>query len=545
MNLRIIFILPVICGILIFLIAQFGFSDTLEDDAYISFRYARNWIDGKGLVFNESEYVEGYTNLLWTVILGLLYSIGIPFEAAASIVGAIFGAILIVILPFSSKWLERNKSWQSTTWASVILGVNIAFQAEAAMGLETIFFTFLVFCAFHFYFMELDRYSFPLSGMFLGLAIWTRPEGLWIALYFLVFSFMQDIYSNRTFRRSITIMAITASFAFLLFAFRYCYYGELLPNTFYAKTGGTVHQWLRGWGYLTHFWEAYGYISVFLPILICAFLFPQKNRIFFIIGFILTYFCYVVYIGGDYKPSHRFLIPVLPFLCLIWVWSIDELMHQLVKKRFSFKMESLFRFFSVGLGITIYIILSNSRYQDVILFMEASHQKTHLDRIASSWLNQNVTPNASIATDVIGRIPFYTGLKTFDFSGLTDKHIAHIYTKDLGRGPAGHEKTDAAYIIGKKPSYILLTSIQYTDYAHPDLRGRQVSFIESEIWKTIAFHEHYSLKSIDVTPIMHTIKADSFETPSGRLFFNFFVRKDSQKPVIPEDIRYPSVNRSE
>ena len=41
----------------------------LIDDAFISFRYAANLVDGHGLVFNHGERVEGYTNLLWVLIL--------------------------------------------------------------------------------------------------------------------------------------------------------------------------------------------------------------------------------------------------------------------------------------------------------------------------------------------------------------------------------------------------------------------------------------------------------------------------------------------
>src|SRR5687768_17195064 len=41
------------------------------DDSYISFRYARNWARGLGLVYNEGERIEGYTNFLWTIILGV------------------------------------------------------------------------------------------------------------------------------------------------------------------------------------------------------------------------------------------------------------------------------------------------------------------------------------------------------------------------------------------------------------------------------------------------------------------------------------------
>ena len=41
------------------------------DDAFISFRYARNLVRGHGLVFNPGEAVEGYTNFLWTLGLAL------------------------------------------------------------------------------------------------------------------------------------------------------------------------------------------------------------------------------------------------------------------------------------------------------------------------------------------------------------------------------------------------------------------------------------------------------------------------------------------
>ncbi|MCS7179004.1 MAG: hypothetical protein RML46_08655 [Anaerolineae bacterium] len=32
------------------------------DDAYIIFRYARNWARGLGLVYNPGVYVDGYTS---------------------------------------------------------------------------------------------------------------------------------------------------------------------------------------------------------------------------------------------------------------------------------------------------------------------------------------------------------------------------------------------------------------------------------------------------------------------------------------------------
>jgi len=61
---RIVF---VISGV-VFLALAIKFLDHTVDDAFISFRYAHNLVQGHGLVFNPGERVEGYTNFLLCVI---------------------------------------------------------------------------------------------------------------------------------------------------------------------------------------------------------------------------------------------------------------------------------------------------------------------------------------------------------------------------------------------------------------------------------------------------------------------------------------------
>lgn len=48
-----------------------------SEDAYITFRYARNLSEGHGLVFNLGERVMGYTSPLWTVALSLPFALGL------------------------------------------------------------------------------------------------------------------------------------------------------------------------------------------------------------------------------------------------------------------------------------------------------------------------------------------------------------------------------------------------------------------------------------------------------------------------------------
>jgi hypothetical protein len=46
------------------------------DDAYISYRYALNLASGQGLVFNSGERVEGFSNLLYVLLLTPVAALG-------------------------------------------------------------------------------------------------------------------------------------------------------------------------------------------------------------------------------------------------------------------------------------------------------------------------------------------------------------------------------------------------------------------------------------------------------------------------------------
>src|SRR5580698_4569692 len=59
------------------------------DDAYISFRYARNLARGLGLVYNAGEHIEGYTNFFWTVLLAGGIRLGLDPVLLAKVLGGL------------------------------------------------------------------------------------------------------------------------------------------------------------------------------------------------------------------------------------------------------------------------------------------------------------------------------------------------------------------------------------------------------------------------------------------------------------------------
>src|SRR4051794_18934740 len=65
--------------------------DFVNDDAYISFRYARNLVEHGQLVFNPGERVEGFTNFLWTLLLAGGIKLGLSPVLTSRFLGIAFG----------------------------------------------------------------------------------------------------------------------------------------------------------------------------------------------------------------------------------------------------------------------------------------------------------------------------------------------------------------------------------------------------------------------------------------------------------------------
>ena len=108
----------------------------LGDDAFISFRYSQNFAEGHGLVFNHGEWVEGYTNFLWTFILGVLHYFGCSIPHTALLLNiASFVGVLLVVHVIVKRWL--NTPMLLPSWTSVLLAGCSPFAIYGTSGLET------------------------------------------------------------------------------------------------------------------------------------------------------------------------------------------------------------------------------------------------------------------------------------------------------------------------------------------------------------------------------------------------------------------------
>ena len=218
----------------------------LIDDAYISFRYAVNWVDGHGPVFNPGERVEGYTNFLWVLLLTPFEAAGLPLELVARWLGAGCAVAATAVLAFA-RLDGAAPRWASPV-AALLLGLNPAFSLWAVHGLETALFGLCIVAAMVVELRSPDRAP-PLAGLLWAAASWTRPEAV---LLFAAAAATRLLPGGLRLpdRRSWTyLVAFGVPVGFHVTG-RLLYYGELLPNTFHAKVGLSAAVLSRGAGYL-------------------------------------------------------------------------------------------------------------------------------------------------------------------------------------------------------------------------------------------------------------------------------------------------------
>src|SRR6266508_2451533 len=101
------------------------------DDAYITFRYARHLAEGYGFgAWNHTgEHVEGYSSLLWMLLLAGAARLGVDVRIASKVLG--IAAALIVIAAL--VWRRDDRP---AFLAGLFLALYVPFLLYAASGME-------------------------------------------------------------------------------------------------------------------------------------------------------------------------------------------------------------------------------------------------------------------------------------------------------------------------------------------------------------------------------------------------------------------------
>lgn len=481
------FLLAALSVVFIYLCNEVKF---IQDDSYISFRFVKNFVEGKGLVFNPGERVEGYTNLLWVLILSVFYAMKMNIESISQYLSLGFSILVLFQIFKISSLVEfkgennKGKTVQSSYLFNfipvVLMVLTGAFNFWAISGMETGMFIAFVLAGI-FYYIKNKNSGAPnyLFSIYIFLASLTRPEGLYffglIILHKVIISirehkagFIKDIFSKNNLITYAAYIIPTA----LLMLFRLSYYGYPFPNTAYAKTGFSITYLTAGWTYFKNFFEAYMLYGVVFALPL--FLFKKKENFFEVsLMYLLTIFysIYIIIVGGDVLKQFRFFLPVLPLIYILFGKFLEDVALRMKSKGSGSIKTGL----AIALGVSIILGIINYNNQKEAIKKDVETENGLVEKMKSAglWFKNKQTQLGRplvLAATTIGAVSYFSDVIVIDNLGLTDETIAHkpLFVPEVSAMNLNwkERKYNAEYVLFRKPDYIYFsTGIKPSAYA--------------------------------------------------------------------------------
>ena len=423
---------------------------SVVDDAFVSFRYVNHLLDGHGLVWNLDERVEGYTNLLWVLLLAVLGALT-PFELPLLALG-----LNLVTFGLTLCSLARAEARISpAAWALPLAPLLLAAQAvsleHATTGLETSLAALIVslglgmLCA--------PRRSPLALSTVLILGVFTRPDFalLWAAAgaaltldAFFAHGGAGTVDRRARLRAALAVAAPYALSALpyaLVLLWRHDYYGDWVPNTYHAKSADLPY-WRQGEKYAltfvfgTHLWLT-------LPLGLFAVYTALRDTTLRALGLFVglalpLHILYVMRVGGDFMYG-RFFMVLLPIWMLLLTLGVARLSGRWRWAALALTLLTTRGVPIIGPGVERWHITTEGAVYPVTAWWPQVVIEHHNWRAAQSLASlraRGVT--LVIATSGIGMVGYTSELPLIDLRGLTDKHTARL---PVGRrGKPGHEK---------------------------------------------------------------------------------------------------------
>ena len=485
-------------------IYSWHYYPTVLDDPFIDYRYAERLLSGKGLTWNDGEHVEGYSNLLWV----LLVSLGGALEPNLSLVGSALGLLANLLVLAAVVWTFRGDSIGSRVAVGsglFVLALSDTFSFWGTSGLETplvdalFAWALAVLCR-----APKSRNALLLSGVLLALLAITRPDGILLSVGITAGLVFRDGIKTDVVRRNAVVLIAPMLFIAGQIAFRVLYYGDVVPNTAYSKIVLTAARLGVGAQYVLYGLLINGatvVLAIVATILARLWRTPvsfRQSLLFFMPG--AFWLLYVCTIGGDFFPFYRHMMPVVillvffscktlaaipsfPLPRLLSLAMLPAIMHATVL--------SVMDPWDVPIGDSAKISELNTKV--AALFPEGAPVLPIAHRIEDDclkigyFLREAFTDQKPLlAVNYAGCMPYASRLPALDMLGLNDSYIAHHRPKDIGSGYPAHELGDGGYVLSRKPDLVAFC-LPATGAVKPCFRS------ETEMAATPSFQSEYRL----------------------------------------------------
>ncbi len=459
-----------------------------EEDAFISFRFADNLAEGWGPVFNRGgRPVEGYTNFLWVVWLALLHRHWPDTVAHALWSGLALGFLVLPVAYLVARRVMRRGAWV----VPVVLAISRYHTENALTGLETAAYNVLVLIALVCFAEVLEtppgqrrHIATAACSVLLVLTAMTRFEGVYLFALLTPFWYWRR---RRAGESALCDWAWYAPFAGLYGAYtgwRLLVFGELLPNTYYAKlliTGTGTAKIASGLRHVADFLLTYPS----LPLLAAVFALALPLRSWrpfhaVLVATLAAQLALVAFVGGDWSylaPYWRLLSTVAPLFLILAGAGLDELIA-------SSRRWTALALLGVGLAlsavhVTAWLPAASGNHRRPAepaplhaaaarlarlprelgprLRALARHRDTHPERQVGLWLRAWLGPLGRVVGQHAGRIPYYSRLDFVDVIGYTDREPnRRLWDPATGRFDPARWPAAWEYLLGLEPDALLI-----------------------------------------------------------------------------------------
>jgi hypothetical protein len=469
------------------------------DDAFITFRYAENLARGLGPVYNAGEYVEGYSTPLYMFALAGASAMGLDLMPLSRALG-IASMLGIVAVLYGGLRSAGVVGWGAAL-TTFLLSSCFYLHLSSMAGMETIPHALLFFCGLVLLGDPNPTRKVTLAASsLLILSSLTRPEGI-------AFWGLGLLLVALTNRRQVWIYLWPFALFAAHVAWRYGYYGDLLPNPYYVKVGRGAASFRAG---LAELWQFLGnpvhiawlllaaagaYVGASLP--------KQWRRALVMSVAVVFQTIYVVSVGGESLGLKRFYVPVLPPLAFLVGLAFLSAAGQ--KRWFVWRRRDLAVVQVVALCYSLFLILVGASPIVREEYIEGN-------RKLGEHLAKTRDPSTLIAVSAAGAIPYFSGLPALDLYGLNDLHIARQPFFHGWHAHTGHAKWDSSYVLSREPDLVVVNRGYMPvghDYSEAIERAKRdptsvgTDPMELELFSLLVESRRYVLRILDLEDGSH------------------------------------------
>ncbi|TDO17830.1 hypothetical protein EV580_1008 [Mycobacterium sp. BK086] len=421
------------------------------DDVFITLRYSRNLLAGEGAVFNPGDAVEGYSNPTWLFLVTAVSAVtGLTGHLAlfylAKVLCMVLGLANLVVLYRLAKLHDNCTA--VVALLVVVVAASPFLNVYNISGMETSLVTFLLTLTVLLYCLWRARRTLGYAVGFavvLGVLSTSRPEAIMypVAIYAGIVAIGARRKDERLpFTAATAAVVVAIVVAFL--AFRFSYYGELLPNSLFAKNNPSLSAFKEGSRYVALFGAMTLGPYLLLALLKRPPLLVRAHLPIYLV--VVAQLAFAAYAGGDWMPAFRLALPVLPILLFLVVDQVD------LRGLLDQKLLAAVLILAVVVGsswvVQRYYVKTYKPLTSGWALEFVPYNEDYYD--IARKLGDIASPNQTVLLGEAGVIPYLNDrLRFTDLYGLMDKHVA--------RDVAGKHfaRIDNQYFLSRNFDYVV------------------------------------------------------------------------------------------